>query len=144
MTKIVSAFPCTGKTKFYEYCLFDSDKVVMDSDSSKFDKENFPTNYVEHIKEHIGKVDLIFVSSHESVRKALTDAGIDFMVCYPVSEAKNEYITRARQRGSSPEFIQMLDTNWYDFLKQMANQEASKSIILGIGEYLLDYKHELI
>ena len=43
---IVSAFPGIGKSKLYE-----ENKVnFSDSDSSKFDKKNFPKNYIEHIK----------------------------------------------------------------------------------------------
>ena len=52
----------------------------------------FPKNYIEHIKENIGKVDYIFVSTHEEVRKALTDAGIEFILVYqprPYAQGRN-------------------------------------------------------
>lgn len=58
--------------------------MCLDSDSSNFSwvkdengnntKERnpeFPKNYIEHIKSNIGKVDVIFVSSHKVVREAL-------------------------------------------------------------------------
>ena len=109
-TKIISAYPCCGKTYAFEN--YQDIYSILDSDSSEFswiyrertddelqkikedlesmlspinaDKEfervrhekikernpNFPNNYIEHIKENIGKVDYIFVSSHLVVRQA--------------------------------------------------------------------------
>jgi predicted nucleotidyltransferase len=81
-TRIISAFPGTGKTYFYNK----NKETTMDSDSSQFSgvkdqngnntKErnpNFPKNYIEHIKENIGKYEFILVSSHKEVRNALKD-----------------------------------------------------------------------
>lgn len=99
-TKIISAYPCCGKTYAFEnyqdiYSILDSDssdfswiyrertddelqKIKEDFESmlspTNADKElerircekikernpDFPNNYIEHIKENIGKVDYIF------------------------------------------------------------------------------------
>jgi hypothetical protein len=59
-TLIVSAFPGCGKSHYFRE---NRDKIVLDSDSSKFDKSDFPRNYIQHIKENRGKVDVIMVSS---------------------------------------------------------------------------------
>ena len=48
-TLLISAFPGTGKTYSYE----NSNKIILDSDSSKFDKNDFPNNYINHIKENL-------------------------------------------------------------------------------------------
>ena len=81
-TIVVSAFPGTGKTHFAKY----TDLDVLDSDSSKYSwvKEgvrhpDFPANYIRHIKENLGVVNIILVSTHKVVREALTEAGIDFL-----------------------------------------------------------------
>ena len=47
MTKVYSAFPGVGKTTYFNT----TDRNVLDSDSSKFDKKHFPANYIEHIEE---------------------------------------------------------------------------------------------
>ena len=106
-TKIIAAFPACGKT----YCFSNNKNLsILDSDSSQFswvnviDKEyeaknrgkndykeryikvrnpDFPKNYIEHIKENIGKVDYIFVSTHEEVRKALNESDIEFTIVCP-------------------------------------------------------------
>ena len=52
-TKLVLGFPGVGKTMYY---MKKKGKVdVLDSDSSTFPKECFPSNYIEHILENIGK-----------------------------------------------------------------------------------------
>jgi len=52
-TKIISAFPGTGKTTLYKNDKY-RDIKIMDSDISKFDKKYFPKNYIEYIKNCIG------------------------------------------------------------------------------------------
>ena len=56
---LVAGFPGTGKSS---YCYRDADYMpqgfATDSDSSKFDKANFPQNYIEHIKEKISELSL--------------------------------------------------------------------------------------
>ena len=106
-TKIISAFPACGKTYAFEK-LNENGYEILDSDSSKFSwmdvvdkvyemknrgKElqrryikvrnpEFPSNYIQHIKENIGKADYIFVSSHKEVRDALIQNGIYFTLVY--------------------------------------------------------------
>ena len=63
MTKIISAFPGCGKTTLQRK-LKDTLKII-DSDSSTFPKDDFPRNYIEHIKSNIGVQDVIFVSSRQ-------------------------------------------------------------------------------
>jgi len=67
--KVYSAFPGTGKTTYFN----NTYKNVLDSDSSKFDKADFPSNYIEHIKRNLedDTVEKIMVSSHKDVRDAL-------------------------------------------------------------------------
>ena len=70
-----------GKTTCYIKL---KDKLkVLDSDSSTFDKKDFPENYIKHIKENIGKVDIIFVSSHQVVRNAMKENNIPYSIYYP-------------------------------------------------------------
>ena len=79
-TMLVSAFPGCGKSHLFKN---KGDKVILDSDSSTFDKSEFPKNYIKHIKENIGKADVILISSHDVVRDALLVNGIKFTLVYP-------------------------------------------------------------
>lgn len=84
-TKIISAFPGTGKSWLFK----NYPGLFLDSDSSDFSwtspgvrNPDFPSNYITHIKQNIGKYKKIFVSSHDVVRKALVENGIPFTLVY--------------------------------------------------------------
>lgn len=133
-TKIISAFPGTGKTHFFN----NTDLFVLDSDSSYFDKSKFPQNYIEHIKSYIGKVDYILVSSHEDVRKALKDNFIEFLLVYPSIGSKNEYIERYTDRGSSKPFINLISKNWNEWINDCASQKGCLNMVLPSGKFISD------
>jgi hypothetical protein len=132
--KVYSAFPGVGKTTYFNT----TDKNVLDSDSSNFDKEHFPNNYIEHIERNIQdmKVDKILVSSHKDVRDALVEKGIPFVLVYPNKKLKDEYIQRYKDRGNNDAFVNLLDKNWNNWIDEMDNQEGCEKIILGSGQYL--------
>ena len=134
-TKIVSAFPCCGKTYYFEN---KKDLVVLDSDISNFSwikdengnntKERnpeFPNNYIEHIKENIGKVDIIFVSSHKVVRDALSESGLNWSLVIPKKECLSSWVGRAYMRGSSDGFIKIIIDNWDNWLDEIEKDKMN-------------------
>jgi hypothetical protein len=133
-TKIISAFPGCGKTHLFK----NTDLIILDSDSSKFDKKHFPDNYIKHIKENIGKVDIILVSSHDVVRKALVENDIFFYLIYPNIELKDDYIDRYKERGSPENFINLLDSKWIQWITEVENQSNCFKIELSKNQYLSD------
>lgn len=127
-TKIISAFPGTGKTHYHNK----HKDTTLDSDSSHFSwvkdengnntKErnpDFPKNYINHIKENIGKYEYIFVSSHKEVRDALLDNCLFFYLVYPDSCRKDEFIGRYRKRGNDENFINLIEKNWDNWLRDV-------------------------
>jgi hypothetical protein len=88
-----------------------TDKIILDSDSSLFDKNNFPKNYIEHIKKNIGKVDVILISSHKEIRDELLNNNIFFILIYPDLKMKNSYIQRYKDRKNSESFISLINNN---------------------------------
>jgi hypothetical protein len=140
-TKVYSAFPGVGKTTYFNT----TDRNVLDSDSSKFDKKNFPSNYIEHIERNIQdpKVDKILVSSHKDVRDALLKKGIPFVLVYPDRDIKDEYIQRYKDRGNNDAFVDLLEKNWDNWMDEMDQMEAPQGqtlykVKLGSGQYLTD------
>ena len=143
-TKIISAFPACGKTYVFENF---NDKVILDSDSSKFSwvmvanqkvrNPDFPQNYIRYIKENIGKADYILVSTHENVRRTLEDAEIDFYLVYPDRNLKEEWIGRCFLRGNRENFCWLIADNWDNWIDQLEqDSKRHKSIILRHGEHL--------
>jgi len=120
---IISGFPGIGKTHFSEN---NKKYKISDSDSSKFSwleegirDPDFPNNYMEHIKENLDKYDIIFVSSHKTVRDALLKHKFTFTMVYPDISLKEEYLERYRKRGNDKWFIQMISENWDSFIKDI-------------------------
>lgn len=130
-TFVLSAFPACGKS----YCfnnLNGEDFKILDSDSSDFSwikdergqntterNPEFPNNYIRHIKENIGKADIIFVSSHEVVRDALLRNNISFTLIYPHKQCKEEWLERFKNRGNDEKFINFISSNWDKFIEDM-------------------------
>lgn len=146
-TEIISAFPATGKTWFFK----NHPERCIDSDSSQFSwikdengnntKErnpDFPHNYIQHIKESIGKVEFIFVSSHAVVREALQNERIIFTLVYPSMECKEEYIQRYIDRGSPDAFIELVRSSWEKWIKECQDQKDCVRVELNPSEYLSD------
>jgi hypothetical protein len=151
VTYVVCGFPATGKSYMYEI-QNQLDAKIIDSDSSLFswlydeqgNKTNvrnpdFPNNYIEYIKEicRQGNTDIIFVSSHKTVRDALRRKGFVPLVVYPDISLKEEYIQRYKDRGNDESFIKMMDENWESFILDIEENESNK-YKLKSGQYMID------
>lgn len=133
-TLLYAGFPGIGKS----YLFNNTNLKVLDSDSSTFNKEFFPQNYIEHIKKNIGKVDIILISSHEVVRDALVKEKMMFNLVYPYDNLKDEYLKRYKQRGSNDGFIKLIGNNWNEWILQLRKQKDCNHIVLKSGQYLSD------
>ena len=156
-TKIFSVFPASGKTYMYEN-QDDWNLKILDSDSSQFSwryeegewrnsvvkvrNPDFPKNYIEHIKNNIGKYDYIFVSSHKEVRDALDEAGIEFTIVFPEYKCKEEWFGRCcireiegRNGFDSTVLLNNWDKWWYDCAEC---GETHSHIVLRPTEHLSD------
>ena len=138
-TIIVSAFPGCGKTTATREL---KGKInVVDSDGSTFDKTKFPNNYIEYIKSQLGKQELIFVSSHETVRHALENEKLEYFLFYPSITRKEEFLDLYYRRGNNKTFIEVLDKNFDNFINSCDISYTPHKIILNKdGEFLLNNK----
>ena len=161
-TKIYSIFPACGKTWLYEH-QEDYDLKILDSDSSQFSwvytnidengntirgvrkirNPDFPNNYINHIKENIGKYDYIFVSSHATVRKALDENKIDFTIVYPEQSCKAEWVGRCYIREMNFEdgcSTAVMYDNFDDWILECIETGINhKEIVLQPTTYLSEY-----
>lgn len=126
MPEVISGFPGVGKSTLHRLG-FD----CIDSDSSRFPKDDFPHNYVSHIKELLrdSKAAYVFVSSHEAIRKALHDEGISFTLVYPHIASKQEYMTKYILRGNSETFIDLMQAKWSEFIMSCARDPAKRIVL---------------
>ena len=152
-TIVVSAFPACGKSYMFNNCN-GKPFTILDSDSSEFSwikdengintKErdsNFPNNYIKHIKDNIGKVDVIFVSSHDIVRKALNENNINFFMVYPDKSMKKEWFRRYKERGNDEIFIKFISDSWDYFIDEIENEEKCLKERLSVDNLYIDNKY---
>lgn len=95
---IISGYQGVGKTTLsekYENRLLEKNYASMDLESSDYDKKNpeWYKTYVDDIVKTRDTLDLdvIFISSHLSVRKELNDRGIPFLFVLPLGSRKEEW-----------------------------------------------------
>lgn len=149
-TKVISAFPACGKSYTFENSQ-DCFRGILDSDSSEFSwvkdengkntterNSDFPNNYIQHIKDNLGKVEIIFVSSHDVVRNALKDNGIDYTIVYPDKSMKDEWLRRFKKRGNDEKFIDFISTNFEKFIDEIEEETFPEKVKLPYNylEYL--------
>lgn len=90
---------------------------------------NFVEDYINHIKENIGKVDIIFVSSHLEVRQALQDNNIEYITVYPYKNCLCEWVGRMYLRGNEDEFIDKQIHMWDKNMDNIENEPHGKELI---------------
>ena len=125
-TKVISAFPACGKTFFYKNKQ-DDFEGILDSDLSDFDKLN---DYIQHIKDNIGKVEVILVSAHKVVRDALKENDIDYNLIYPRKDQKEDWMRRFVNRGNNENFVNFISKNWDSFIDDMDKDDHPLKIEL--------------
>ena len=148
-TIVISAFPACGKTYAFEN--YQDTYSILDSDSSLFSwirdengestgerNPNFINDYILHIKNNLGKVDYIFVSSHKDIRSAMTDSSIEFYTIYPKKMLLNEWVGRMYRRGNDSKFIQNIIDGWDAFMAEIehSNLYGNKIYRLDRNEYI--------
>ena len=105
----------------------------------------FPANYIQHIKDNFGKVDVIFVSSHLEVRKALQEAEIEYVTVYPDTDLIEEWVGRMYLRKSPEPFIEAQIKNWDKFTKGIDSEPHGKYVHrLKPRQYLSDVLDEIV
>lgn len=133
-TIVISGFPGVGKSHYK----LNNRKRVVDSDSSRFDKDNFPANYIADIKERLGGYDKVLVSSHRVVRDALVEQKIPFVLVYPTADQKSDYIQRYKDRGSPQDLIDIIDEFFEIWISDCSIQKGCTHVVLKKGQYLSD------
>ena len=105
----------------------------------------FPANYIQHIKDNLGKVDVIFVSSHLEVRKALQEAEIEYVTVYPDPDLLEEWVGRMYLRKSPEAFIKFQIEKWEEFTKGVDNEPHGKYVHrLKPRQYLSDVIDDIV
>lgn len=134
----------------YHYIQVEKNPNLKNSGERRVNPE-WPRNYIRAIKEYMGRVDYILISTITDVQEALWIADIDFTLVYPEPCLYYEYIGRyidsIYQADTSPKkdkanynrVGQMLRM-WHNDIRNFENDttRASNVISLGYNEFLSD------
>lgn len=99
----------------------------------------FPRNYIDRLIEFIDNdvATVYLMSCHKEVRDELKLRGLDYIIVLPTAEQKNEYLKRWLKRGSSVEFIELMNDRWEEMIASCEDDDAPK-IYLSSNEYISD------
>ena len=146
VAKIISAFPCCGKSYFakthidiHSLDLDSSFYSCIDNHGSKVRNPNFPDNYINDIKEYMENYDFIFVSSHISVRTALRNRNIPYILVYPdnTPDCFQEWKQRCYQSNKINLWDMFLGNCWSSLLHSCKGDNgAKKHYLLQPTEYI--------
>lgn len=101
---------------------------------------NFIKDYVDAIEKVRDEYHQVFIAAQPAVLEELVNRNIPFAVAYPTKDSKDTYIQRYINRGNNEQFVNLMDTNFYNFVDDMMNNEmASKHIVIEQNKHLLDY-----
>ncbi|UKZ96790.1 uncharacterized protein TrAFT101_011566 [Trichoderma asperellum] len=143
---IISAFVASGKTWLTTNSknLGLSGFNVLDLDSSVIPKENgqrasnFKELYMAKVRESIAPNTIVLISTHEEIRSALVEEGLNYALVYPVRDLKGEWIRRLRSRKSPEGLIDIVHKDWSSMLDECENQGGCSHYALEKGLYLSD------
>ena len=133
---VICGFPGVGKTQFYNNfrvrnITLGNGITSLDSDSTDFDKDNFPENYLKHIqKQVITGTNAILVSTHKEVLDGLEEMKINHLIVYPDINLKNEYLKRYIHRYSSFDFIKKVMDHWEEWILAIEERKHEKYSLL--------------
>lgn len=99
---IIAGGPGVGKSTFVEK--FSTELRVCDMDSSFYRGDaSWPTNYIDDIIRNTAAFDLLLISTHPEVVRALRERGFKVTVVCPDENLLHEYTDRLIKRGHSAE-----------------------------------------
>ncbi len=133
-TVLCAAFCGTGKTFICEK----TNIKAIEIEYWKYKDKGLKKEYIEDIKNSIGKIDYIFISTDPEGLKLLYQEGLDITLIYPRNELRNEYLDRYIERDSSYDFIGTFMKHWHLWINELKEQNYYRHIVLDKGQYLQD------
>jgi len=133
-TKVISAFPATGKTTFAKEMTEQGLKVV-DLDSSLY--KDFDV-YLEDIKKLTESHDFVLISTHEQIRERLRESEVKYAIVYPRNTRMNkeEYIKRITERDGNGKLAKIIEKNWEVFIDSLDRDFNAQNVYEIDDQYL--------
>lgn len=125
-TNIICGFAGIGKSHLAKHSV-----GVVDLESTPFQKDwDTYTRVADHMATN-GYI--VLMSCHKELRDKLKEKNIDYWVAIPRKENKEDYLKRYLNRGSTKEFIEMMESNFDKFIDEIESEEKN---IIYIDKFL--------
>lgn len=145
---VICGFPGIGKSYYHQTA--QREFTTSDADVSSYSRTtigrtkvpnpDFPLNYIEHIRNNAGVVDLIFVSTNWHVRSAMEANKIPYVLVFPEPAAEAEYLSLYESRGSRPDFIKMMRQTFKGSVENCRiDRTLNLKVQLPVGKFLGDW-----
>lgn len=133
-TLLFAAFCGSGKTFVCEKTNINAIEIEY----WKYKDKGMNKEYIEDIKNNIGKFEYIFISTDPEGLNLLRQEGFEITLVYPENELRSEYLDRYILRDSSCDFIGAFMKYWNIWIDELKEQTYCKHIVLKSGQYLQD------
>lgn len=100
------------------------------------DNPDFPDNFIQYIKDNIGKVDVIFVDSDIRIRQWLDKAKIKFVTVYPWNSCLSEWVGRMYLQDYPDFIIRDKINGWHHEVYPVKEPYGDQLIQLSYGKYI--------
>jgi len=141
--KIISVFPCSGKTHTVTKYYFELDCVDHDFYDWKYrsvhQEKIWLKHYLSRMHQLQRKFKFVFVNALPEIVNELPK---DSIVIYPTKSLKSEWVERAKSRGGISEFPLLLEEKWNKWIDTCMNWYGKK-YVLESGQYLTDIIKQL-
>ena len=150
---IIAGFPCIGKTTMaakhnkvldlsstpfhYIVDLEQINEGLKGKENSLPLNPNWPQNYIDEIIRVKDLYDVVFILARDYILDELNKLKITYIVAVPEVDLKDEYISRAVNRGNDQSFIQGFQLRYNKWRDMMIGQPVKK-IYLKKGEFIED------
>ena len=154
--RIISAFPCLGKTSLskkdpinyedlessdfnWKYDSFCETRLLSKEErkgiiSTRMKNSEFPTNYVDHLEQRMTLYPnrVFFISMHDEVIEELDKRSLEYISIYPTTDSKGEFLNRMRKRGNNNDFISYMMKN-YDLFIEVGIGERKNVVLMDLN-----------
>lgn len=100
------------------------------------DNPDFPDNFVQYIKENIGKVDIIFIDGDIKIREWIDKAKIKFVTVYPWNSCLSEWVGRMYLQDYPDFIIRHKINGWHYEVYHVKEPYGDQLIQLSHGKYI--------
>lgn len=160
-TIIIAGFPGSGKSYFKDQMTKEKPEMkILDISSFRFKykitrngarikSSQFPENYIDYIKGHIGMYDIILIDSSPSIQEALRDSDIKYVLVVPYKNmGLMDYLKRYKKEkyGNRSRFIKNILIPDWEFVLSLVtdNSDVTKYYLTEKSPYLSNIIDEVI